>query len=89
MASLALGYYTYVDPPEATGPFSSEASSARSRKLAACDGDDACEQRAIESTATALEQERLLNRCLEDAFGMTEKGMCQSKFGGKSVFGLF
>ena len=62
---------------------------AREAKLAACNGDAACEEQANQSTEAAMEKQKQLDRCLYNAFGGDEKRMCQMNYGGKSVLGFF
>ena len=88
------GYFEYVAKPSVPPPPPPSAATVLRRdRLAACatKGVDVglCEQEALDSTAAALEQERLLDRCLDDAFGGSEKRACQFKYRGiAGVVGL-
>lgn len=88
-AAIVWGYFTYVSPPEAMAPGPSKAVVAREAKIAECKGDSACEQKAVESSADAIEKQKQLDGCLYYAFGGDEKRMCQMKYGGKSILGFF
>ena len=89
VAAIAFFYFTYVSPAEMVAPGPSRAVLEREAKLAECKGDVACEEQAIASTAAAIEKQRQLDGCLDNAFGGDEKRMCQMKYGGKSVLGFF
>ena len=88
-ASFFYGYVTYVNPAEKGPPPESAAVIERRNKLSACGDDEMCKSQAIDATEAAIEKDRLLIGCLNDAFGSTEKRICQSKYGGKAVFGFF
>jgi len=87
--AIVWGYFTYAEPPEVKAPGPSRAVVVREAKIAECKGDSVCEEKAIESTAGAIEQQKQLDGCLYYAFGGDEKRMCQMKYGGKSVLGFF
>ena len=89
VAGIAFFYFTYVTPAEMVAPGPSRPVLEREAKLAECKGDVACEEQAIASTAAAIEKQRQLDGCLDNAFGGDEKRMCQMKYGGKSVLGFF
>ena len=61
----------------------------REAKVAECKGDAMCEQKAIDSTQAALDQQQKLDACLNYAFSGSEKRMCQMQFGDKSMLGFF
>lgn len=73
---------TYVDTLTAKAPVVSRAQAERTRKLAACGGDVACEQQAMESTQAAIDKQLDLDVCLADAFSGSERNICNFKYGG-------
>ena len=92
--SIWYGYVTYVSPSAPAlrygdAGYVSPAQIVRTNKLASCAGDATCEQQVMQETQAKLDKQMDLDRCLNDAFGGTEKRMCQQKFGGKSVLGYF